>query len=75
MVEYRHSAHSVYDIKYRHMGYCGDDWQSVREVAIVRRAVSADHMHMLLSAPPHLSPPKLAQYRKGWSSRRLQQEP
>jgi len=29
-----------------------------REVAIVRGAVSPDHIHMLLSAPPQLSPAK-----------------
>ena len=45
-----------------------------REVAIVRGAVSPDHIHMLLSAPPQLSPAKLVQYIKGRSSRRLQEE-
>src|SRR5215472_12623099 len=45
-----------------------------RDVVIVRGAVSPDHIHMLLSAPPHLSPAKLAQYIKGRSSRRLQEE-
>ncbi len=45
-----------------------------REVVIVRGAVSPDHVHMLLSAPPELSPAKLVQYIKGRSSRRLQDE-
>ena len=45
-----------------------------REVVIVRGAVSPDHIHMLLSAPPQLSPSKLVQYIKGRSSRRLQEE-
>ena len=45
-----------------------------REVVIVRGAVSPDHIHMLLSAPPHLSASKLVQYIKGRSSRRLQEE-
>ena len=45
-----------------------------REVVIVRGAVSPDHIHMLLSAPPHLAPAKLVQYIKGRSSRRLQEE-
>jgi REP element-mobilizing transposase RayT len=31
-----------------------------REVAIIRGSVSPDHIHMLLSAPPHLAPAKLA---------------
>jgi putative transposase len=45
-----------------------------RDVVIVRGAVSPDHIHMLLSAPPDLSPAKLVQYIKGRSSRRLQEE-
>ncbi len=42
-----------------------------RDVAIVRGAVSPDHIHLLLSAPPVLSPAKPAQYIKGRSSRNL----
>ena len=45
-----------------------------RSVVIVRGAVSPDHIHMLVSAPPDLAPAKLAQYIKGRSSRRLQDE-
>jgi putative transposase len=45
-----------------------------REVVIMRGAVSPDHIHMLLSAPPQLAPAKLVQYIKGRSSRRLQEE-
>ena len=45
-----------------------------RDVVIVRGAVSPDHIHLLLSAPPILSPAKLAQYIKGRSSRNLQAE-
>ena len=41
---------------------------------IVRGAVSPDHIHMLLSSPPDLSPAKLVQYIKGRSSRKLQDE-
>ena len=40
-----------------------------RDVVIMRGAVSPDHVHLLLSAPPALSPAKLAQYIKGRSSR------
>jgi REP-associated tyrosine transposase len=36
-----------------------------REVVIVRGSVSPDHIHMLLSAPPHLAPAKLVQVLKG----------
>jgi len=45
-----------------------------RDVVIIRGAVSPDHIHMLVSAPPILSPAKLAQYIKGRSSRHLQAE-
>ena len=45
-----------------------------RDVVIIRGAVSPDHIHMLLSAPPHLAPAKLVQYVKGRSSRKLQEE-
>ena len=46
----------------------------MREVQIVRGAVSADHVHMLVSAPPRLAPAKPVQYVKGRSSKRLQDE-
>jgi putative transposase len=45
-----------------------------REVTIVRGAVSPDHIHLLVSAPPLLAPAKLAQYVKGKSSRQLQED-
>ena len=45
-----------------------------REVVVIRGAVSPDHVHMLVSAPPQLAPSKLVQYIKGRSSRRLQDE-
>jgi putative transposase len=45
-----------------------------REVVIVRGAVSPDHVHLLLSAPPLESPAKLVQYIKRRSSRQLQAE-
>ena len=35
-----------------------------RDVVIVRGAVSPDHIHLLLSAPPVLSPAKMVQYVK-----------
>src|SRR5271157_2047420 len=41
-----------------------------REVVIIRGAISADHVHMLLSAPAHMAPSKLVQFLKGRSSRR-----
>ena len=92
MVEYRKSAHAVFDIKYHVVWITKYRYKvlqgrvaerardlirqicSAREVVIVRGAVSPDHIHMLLSAPAHLSPAKLVQYIKGRSSRRLQDE-
>ena len=45
-----------------------------REVTIIRGAVAADHIHMLVAAPPQLAPSKLVQDIKGRSSRLLQDE-
>jgi putative transposase len=45
-----------------------------REVVIIRGAVSPDHIHILVSSPANMAPAKLAQYLKGRSSRRLQDE-
>ena len=47
---------------------------AAREVTIVRGAVSPDHIHLLVAAPPQLAPAKLVQYLKGRSSRMLQEE-
>ena len=41
------------------------------EIEIVRGAVSRDHVHVLLSCPPNLSPNKIMQYIKGKTSRKL----
>ena len=45
-----------------------------REVTVIRGAVSPDHIHMLVAAPPQRSPSKLVQVPKGRSSRLRQQE-
>ncbi len=92
MVDYRHSAHAVYDIKYhviwvtkyRYKVMRGRVAERARElirqicrardVVIVRGAISPDHIHMLLSVPPHLAPAKVVQYIKRRSSRLLQGE-
>ena len=47
---------------------------AAREVRILRGAVSPEHIHMLVVAPPQLAPAKLVQLLKGRSSRRLQQD-
>ena len=43
-------------------------------IVVVKGNVRANHIHVLVSAPSHLSPAKMAQYLKGKSSFRLMQE-
>jgi len=45
-----------------------------REITVIRGALTPDHVHMLVAAPPSLAPSKLVQYLKGRSSRKLQME-
>lgn len=45
-----------------------------RGITIVGGHIAKDHVHMLLSCPPTLSPAKIVQYLKGRSSRLLQDE-
>jgi putative transposase len=76
--------HLIWVTKYRYKVLRGAVAERAREiirqvchargVVIIRGAVSPDHIHMLVSAPPQLSPSKLVQYVKGRSSRRLQDE-
>ena len=44
------------------------------EVEILQGSVGRDHVHVLLSCPPNVSPSKLMQYLKGKSSRKLLME-
>ncbi len=44
------------------------------EVEIIAGRVGKDHIHLLVSVPPHLSASKLVQYIKGNTSRKLQME-
>src|SRR5665648_658738 len=43
-------------------------------LAVVKGNIRPNHVHILISAPPYLSPAKIAQYLKGKSSYRLQRE-
>jgi putative transposase len=45
-----------------------------QEIEILQGAVSKDHVHLLLSCPPSLSPSKIMQYIKGKTSRKLLME-
>ncbi len=44
------------------------------EVEILSGHVSKDHIHLLVSVPPHISASKIVQYIKGYSSRKIQME-
>jgi putative transposase len=76
--------HIVWITKYRKPAITGKIAERTREllrgickqndVEILAGHVSKDHIHLLVSSPPHLSVSKLVQYLKGYSSRKLQME-
>lgn len=76
--------HLVWITKYRKPAITGKIAERTREiirlvchqneVEILSGHVSKDHIHLLVSVPPHLSSSKLVQYLKGVSSRKLQME-
>ena len=76
--------HFVWITKYRYHVLKGDIGIRVRSIIrdvcmsydmkIVKGVVSRDHVHVLVSAPPHLAPSKIAQLMKGKSSFKIQQE-
>ncbi len=45
-----------------------------REIVILKGHVSGDHVPLMVSAPPTMSPAQIAQFIKGVSSRKLQDE-
>jgi len=76
--------HLVWITKYRYQVLRGDialrardlirEICMSREVQIIRGSLAPDHVHILVSCPPSLSPSKLVQYIKGRSSHKLQRE-
>ena len=76
--------HFVWVTKYRYKILVGEVGYRVRElirqicearnISILKGNVGKDHIHLLLSCPPELSPSKIAQYIKGRSSRMIQRE-
>jgi putative transposase len=87
-MEYRHGAHTIYDLKY-HIIWCtkyryrvltGEVVIRVREICrenyveIITGSLSPDHVHILVSIPPSISLSKLMQYIKGKSSRKVMME-
>ena len=81
---YEIKYHLVWITKYRKPAITGQIASRTRELIrqvcqendteILAGHVSKDHIHLLVSAPPHLSVSKLVQYIKGYSSRKLQME-
>jgi putative transposase len=77
-------VHIVWITKYRKPVLGGKIAERVRELLrgvcknneteILAGHVSKDHVHLLVSIPPHLSVSKLVQYMKGYSSRKLLME-
>ena len=76
--------HFVWITKYRYHVLRGDVAIRVRgiirevcmalDVKILQGIVSKDHVHVLVSPPPHLAVSELARHMKGKSSHRIQQE-
>ena len=76
--------HIVWITKYRKLVLSGKVGERTRElirqvcktneVEILAGHVGKDHIHLLVSVPPHLSVSKLVQYIKGHSSRKLLME-
>ena len=76
--------HFVWKTKYSYKILGGDLGLRVRAVireicaehgmVVVQGNIRPDHIHLLVSAPTHLSPAKMAQLLKGKSSYRLQRE-
>lgn len=76
--------HLVWITKYRKVVFAGKIAERARElirmvcknneVEILAGHISKDHVHLLVSVPPHLSASKLMQYIKGFTSRKLQME-
>ena len=76
--------HFVWVTKYRYQVLSGEVAERARElirqtcmsrdIKILKGHVSKDHIPILVSCPPALSPAKIMQYLKGRSSRMLQDE-
>jgi len=76
--------HYVWVTKYRYHVLTGEVALRVRDlirqtclsrgITVIKGSVGKDHVHILVSCPPSLSPSKIMQYIKGRSSRMLQDE-
>ena len=76
--------HYVWVTKYRYQVLKGEVAKRARDlirqtclsrgITIIRGNVGKEHVHILVSSPPNLSPSKIMQYIKGRTSRMLQEE-
>ena len=82
--QYKIEYHFVWATKYRYNVLQGDLAERVRElvrqtcevfeIQILRGVVSKDHVHILVSAPPTISPSEIMRRIKGRSSRKIFEE-
>jgi putative transposase len=76
--------HFVFTTKYRKPGLLGEIGRDVRDlireicrsedIEILKGHVRPDHVHLLLSIPPHLAPSRVMQAIKGKTSHHLLQD-
>ena len=76
--------HFVWITKYRKQVLTGEVGSRVRDlvreicrthdIEILQGSISRDHVHVLLSCPPNISPSKIMQYIKGKTSHKLLSE-
>lgn len=75
--------HFVWVTKYRYQVLRGDSRPSTRDHPpslcqprnhLLKGHISSDHVHLMVSRPPTFSPAQIAQFIKGVSSRKLQDE-
>lgn len=81
---YDHKQHICWITKYRFQVLRGEVGQRIRElvkqvckeqsVEIIEGHIRPEHVHLVVSIPPHLSTSKLMQYIKGRTGRKLLQE-
>jgi len=82
--KYKIEYHFVWVTKYRYRVLNGDVGLRVRDLArqtcehleieILRGVISQDHVHLLVSAPPNISPSEIMRRIKGRTSTKLFQE-
>ena len=82
--QYSIEYHIVWTTKYRYRVIEGKIAERLREIlrqncdkrgiTIIRGSIGKEHIHMLVSCPPHISVSEMIKYLKGRSSKKLQEE-